>query len=211
MDRRAFVAALGGVFAAGVARAQTAPGLPLVGDVFNATNNAVGAGLAVPGQVLGGVAGGANDVLGGGLGDGALVPGAPFRLTDLMGGEYSIETSHLALTRSRNPHIREFAQLEIAEQVSVAAALGAQPGTVRPRPDQLALVQSLAAMRSGPAFDRAYIAGQIKGHQELLANNEAAIRSPADPAIRRVATLSVPTIQTHLAILARLRAGLAAV
>lgn len=207
MDRRAFVAALGGIFAVSVAKAQTAtPGLPIVGDALNAGNNLVGAGLAAPGQILNGTLGAGGELLGGGA-----VQGGQYRLTDLMGGEYSIETSRLALQRSRNPHVRDFAQLEINEQVSVAAALGASPGTVAPRPDQRALVERLSSMRSGSAFDRAYIMGQIKGHEELLANNTQAINSPADPAIRRVATLSVPTIQTHLAILGRLRAGLAAV
>ena len=215
MDRRAFFAALGGVLATTtLARAQD-----VVGGVLGGANNLVGAGLAAPGQILGGTLGAGGDILNGGLGAGGdllgggagLVPGGQFRLTDLMGGEFAIVTSKLALERSRNPHVRDFAQLEINEQVSVAAALGASPGSVRPRPDQIAIVQRLASMRSGPRFDHAYILGQIKGHEELLANNEQAIRSLADPAVRRVATLSVPTIQTHLAILSRLRVGLPSV
>lgn len=208
MDRRAFIAAFGGILAVTVAKAQTAtPGFPIVGDALNAGNNLVGAGLAAPGQILQGGLGASADLLGGG----AVVPGGQFRLVDLMGGDYSIETSRLALQKSRNPQIRNFAQLEINEQVSVAAALGATPGSVPPRPDQTAIIQRLAAMPSGPAFDRAYVDAQIKGHDELLANNNQAVHSPADPAIRRVATLSIPTIQTHLAILQRLHAGLPAV
>ena len=73
------------------------------------------------------------------------------------------------------------------------------------------MVRKLASMGSGRGFDHAYIIGQIKGHQELLSINNQAIRSAAEPAVRRVATVSIPTIQTHLAILRRLRAGLAAV
>ena len=124
-----------------------------------------------------------------------------------MGGEYSIETSKLALERSRSRAIREFAQLEIAEQQSVTAALGASPGSVAPRPDQSAMVEKLASKRGG-AFDHAYVIGQIRGHEELLATNQQAISAPIDASTRRVATVSIPTIQTHLAILHRLRAGL---
>lgn len=207
MDRRKFFAALGGLVATtSIAKAQG-----LLGGTANAAGDALGAGLAVPGQIIGGTLGAGGDVLGGldgGLGGG--LGGGAFRLTDLQGGQYSIETSHLALERSRSRAVRDFAQLEINEQVSVAAALGATAGSVGARPDQQALVQQLAQYQ-GAAFDRHYIAGQIRGHQELLANNEQAIRSPADPAVRRVATVSVPTIQTHLAILQRLRAGLGAV
>ena len=199
MHRRTFFVALGGMFATTVAaHAQSSTGLPLIGDALGLGADAANAGLALPGDLLGG------------LGGAGLDQGAGYRLADLMGGEYSIETSKLALQRSRSAAVRRFAQLEIDEQVSVAAALGASPGSVAPRPDQAALVQKLAATRSG-AFDHAYIMGQIKGHHELLAVNTQAISSPADPAIRRVATLAVPTIKTHLAILHQLRAGFSAV
>ena len=151
MHRRRFFVALGGMLATTVA-AQSSAGLPLIGDALGLGADAANAGLALPGDVLGG------------LGGAGLDQGDGYRLADLMGGEYAIETSKLALQRSRNAAVRRFAQLEIEEQVSVAAALGATPGSVAPRPDQIALVQKLAAMRSGPAFDRAYIMGQIKGH-----------------------------------------------
>ncbi len=209
MDRRTFFAALGGLcFSTTALRAQDA-GLPLVGDIFGAGANVAGGALNAGGDVLGGTLGAGGDILGGAFG-GGLDGGDSFRLTDLMGGEYAIETSRLALQRSRSAQIRNFAQLEINEQVSVTAALGATPGSVPPRPDQAAMVRRLASLRSG-AFDHAYVVGQIRGHEELLANNTQAINSAAEPAVRRVATLSVPTIQTHLAILRRLRAGLPSV
>ncbi len=162
--------------------------------------------------MVGGTLGAGTDIIGGTLGTGSDVLGGgdQFRLTDLVSGEFSIETSKLALVHAHSVHVRDFAQLEINEQQSVAAALGAMPGSVPPRPDQAAMVGELALLR-GPRFDHAYIMGQIKGHEELLANNSQAINSDADAAIRRVATLSVPTIETHLAILHRLRAGLASV
>ena len=210
MDRRMFFAALGGL----VATTSVASAQDLLGGVANAGGDVLGAGLAVPGQILGGTLGAGGDVLGGGLnglgGGIGLGEGGGARLADLQGGQYSIETSHLALARSHSRAVRDFAQLEINEQVSVAAALGSSPGAVAPRPDQQGLVNRLAQYR-GAAFDHHYIADQIRGHEELLANNEQAIRSPADPAVRRVATVSVPTIQTHLAILHRLRAGVGAV
>lgn len=130
-----------------------------------------------------------------------------FRLSELMGGEFAIATSRLALERSRNPQVRNFAQLEINEQTAVAAALGTVPGGVQPRPDQIAIIQQLQGMAPGRQFDRAYVEGQLAGHEELLALNTAYAQSGSDSRGRAVATVAVPSIQTHLSILSSLRRG----
>lgn len=136
-----------------------------------------------------------------------LLPASPdqFRLSELMGGEFAILTSRLALERSRNPNVRNFAQLEINEQTAIAAALGATPGTVQPRPDQLAIVQQLQGIGPGRQFDRAYVEGQLAGREELLALNTAYAQGGSDQSGRAVATVAVPSIQTHLSILSNLR------
>lgn len=127
-----------------------------------------------------------------------------FRTSELMGGEFAIRTSQLALERSRDPQIRTFAQLEINEQTAIAAALGTRPGGLPLRPDQAAIVQELASLRPGSRFDHAYVAGQISGHRELLTLNTSYASSGFDNLGRSVATMAVPTIQTHLSILSRL-------
>ncbi len=130
-----------------------------------------------------------------------------YRRAALAGGDLAILTSELALERSRNPHVRRFAQLEINEQVSVAASLGARPGTAGLRGDQAALLERLAATPPSPAFDRLYVRGQVIGHRELLALNDAYRRQAGgDPTGLAVANLAVPSIETHLTILQRLPA-----
>jgi putative membrane protein len=130
-----------------------------------------------------------------------------YRMAALMGGDFAILTSELALQRSRNPHVRRFAQLEINEQVSVAASLGARPGTAGLRPDQAALFDELAATPASPRFDRLYVRGQIIGHRELLGLNDAYRRRAAgDPTGLAVANLAVPSIETHLTILSQMKA-----
>jgi putative membrane protein len=59
---------------------------------------------------------------------------------------------------------------------------------------------------SGSSFDRMYVRGQIMGHNELLALNSAYSRAGFESQGRSVATLAVPSIQTHLTILTRLQA-----
>jgi putative membrane protein len=128
-----------------------------------------------------------------------------YRVMALMGGEFAIQTSRLALERAADSQVQEFAQLEINEQVAFAASLRARPGGAPVRPDQAQLLQQLAATPSGSRFDRAYVRGQIAGHEELLALNTAYAQGGADTVGRAVANLAVPSIQTHLSILGRLR------
>ena len=120
-----------------------------------------------------------------------------------MVGGFSLQTSQLALKRAQNARVRDFAQLEANEQTAVAAALGAQPGSVPPGQDEAAMLQQLASL-SGREFEHMYVEGQIKGHRQLLELNQANEGS-GDPVSRAVAIVSVPSIQTHLQILSGLR------
>lgn len=128
-----------------------------------------------------------------------------FRTTVLMTGGFAMQTSQVALERSRNPQVREFAQLEINEQMALAAALGASPGSTPLRPDHAQMLQQLQSM-TGRSFDRMYVQGQIMGHNEALALTSAYAQSGFDTQGRSVAILAVPSIQTHLTILSGLRA-----
>ena len=121
----------------------------------------------------------------------------------LEAGGFSLQTCQIALQRTRNSRVRDFAQLESNEQIAVAAALGARPGSVPLRPDHAAMVEELASL-SGGRFDAMFVRGQIMGHEELLALNQAAAQggSGRDQA---VATVAVPSIQTHLYLLQGLR------
>ncbi len=132
---------------------------------------------------------------------GRFVDPREYRAIALMGGEFAIETSRLALERSRHPGVRQFAQLEINEQVAVAASLGTRPGGTGLRPDQVAVLRRLAATPPGERFDQLYVHGQIAGHRELLELNIAFSQSGVDGVLRAVANVAVPSIQTHLTIL----------
>jgi len=134
-----------------------------------------------------------------------LAPVADFRTQDLVGGEFAMRSSRLALTKTRNPDIVNFAHAEIAEQVQVATALGAMPGTAPLRSDHAALFARLEGLPSGTPFDAMYVKGQIAGHRELLALNSSYLKSGGNPQEQSVAQMSLPIIQRHLAILNGLR------
>lgn len=204
LDRRAMLLAILGATTATAASAQQ---LPLPGDgggLFGAAGAVGGAGA----DAAGGLAGGLGGALGGGFGGAGAGFGGDqdaFRTAALQDGSYAIQTSQIALARSRNRDLRQFAQLEINEQVSIAAALGASAATPLPlRPDQARIVERLQNA-SGRTFDALYIQGQIAGHDELLSLNTAYAQDGQDLADRRVAVVAVPSIQTHLSILGRLQ------
>jgi putative membrane protein len=130
---------------------------------------------------------------------------ADFRTTDLMGGEYAIRTSKVALAKTTNPDIVNFANAEIAEQLNVATSLAAVPGTAPLRSDHARVLAQLEAVPAGGGFDAMYVKGQIAGHRELLALNTSYLKTGDNAQFQSVAAMSVPIIQQHLAVLNGLR------
>jgi putative membrane protein len=128
-----------------------------------------------------------------------------FRTADLMGGSFAMMSSQLALNRSSNPEVINLANAEIAEQVQVANALGAAPGSAPLRADHADMMSRLNGVPAGGGFERMYVQGQIKGHRELLNLNSSYLRSGSDPQLQSAAQMSLPIIQRHLAILSSMR------
>jgi putative membrane protein len=128
----------------------------------------------------------------------------PTKLAALRGGDFATITSRLARQRSRSAAVRTFAGLEINEQAAVAAAFGSRPGAAGVNRRHAALIAQLRGL-SGPAFDAAYIEGQIIGHGELLAIHRRYARVGADRMARGASIVAVPAIETHLAMLITLR------
>jgi putative membrane protein len=122
------------------------------------------------------------------------------KLSALMGGDFATITSQLALRQASSRSIRNFAELEIAEQAAVAAAFGSRPGAAGLTPRHEAMVAELRSLR-GPAFDRMYVQGQIVGHRELLTIHTRYARVGRDPMARGASMVGVTGIQTHLAML----------
>ncbi len=78
------------------------------------------------------------------------------------------------------------------------------PGSVPPSPAHATMLAQLRTL-GGRAFDAAYLRGQILGHEELLHLNARLANGGPNQVARSVATVAVPSIETHLAILSRLR------
>ncbi len=134
-------------------------------------------------------------------------------------GSLSLAVSRLAQQKAQTDDLKEFAQLEVAEQETLADVLkslhnpGPIDGTVKP-PSDAEVEQhldrrgreKLEKMRAAPAgteFDREYLAAQATGHLELLRIQETYLNSGRNNRdFINAAKLARGMIKEHLQLLA---------
>lgn len=129
-----------------------------------------------------------------------------------LAGAATLETSDVALDKARDPKVKEFARFEHDEQTTIADVLkmiDPSLGRANPDPKMATTIQTLAGMPPGPAYDKAYVAAQIEGHNVLLAIQEDYLKVGKDREHVSIAKLARGMIKEHLAILADLEKALA--
>ncbi|QQL50467.1 DUF4142 domain-containing protein [Mucilaginibacter ginkgonis] len=113
-------------------------------------------------------------------------------------GTTSLQTSKLALTKASNPMVKMFAKFEAAEQEAMGGILKDMGTTVpSPKPADAELLPMLQRL-NGKAFDKAYISGQIKGHQNLKMAVTAYHNATADINAKHITSLALATINEHI-------------
>jgi len=137
-------------------------------------------------------------------------------------GSLSLAVSRIAEEKAQTDDLKEFAQLEVAEQETLADVLkslqnpGLIDGTTKPPPSAAEVEQrldqrgreeleKLRAAQAGTEFDRAYLEAQANGHLELLRIQEAYLNSGRNNLnFINVAKLARGMIREHLQLLADL-------
>jgi putative membrane protein len=140
------------------------------------------------------------------LEDGSLDPSkAPV----ILGGNFAKLTSQVALERAQSDAVRQFAELEVAEQTAVGQAFSV-PADAPPQltEDKAAMLEELQNVDAA-MFDMMYIDGQIMGHEELRAAAVAYASGGDDPMAMGGALVAVTGIDTHLVMLRAMRAMMA--
>lgn len=137
--------------------------------------------------------------------------------TSTVGG-MSLEVSRIALKKAQNPKVKEFAQLEVAEQETIADVLKSMRDQSTPASGQVKapsaevvqtnldakgkqMMEKMQKAEAGAGFDREYIQGQIQGHQELLQIQETYLKSGKDRENLNVTKLMRGQIKEHLTLL----------
>jgi len=131
----------------------------------------------------------------------------------------SLQQSNFALAKAQNPRVKQFAEFEVAEQNNLQEVLhsfadpaatastsrGAQQAasTAPELPaEDAAAMEGMSRAQPGPAFDREYVAMQIKGHQQLLGIQERYLEAnPGNRETANLAKLARSQIREHLALL----------
>ena len=138
-------------------------------------------------------------------------------------GSLSLATSRIAVQRASGAEVKKFAGFEVAEQETVAdilasmkkAAEEAKGALVVPSDAQVqamldadgkAMLDKLNAL-SGGAFDKAYVQGQVDGHNKLLVIQEDYLKVGKNREHLDVAKLARGMIKEHLQHLADLTAA----
>ena len=138
-----------------------------------------------------------------------------------MVGSLSLLQSRKAVANASDAKVKQFAAWEVAEQETVGdilksmqAAADTAQGALKPATDDEALAMVDAAGKakldeldglSGAAFDKAYVAANLEGHNKLLAIQEDYLKVGTNREHLSVAKLARGSVKEHIAHLEELQ------
>jgi putative membrane protein len=120
------------------------------------------------------------------------------------GGIAEVNAGKLAETKGASQSVKDFGAMMVKDHsaanqklASIATAQGVK------LPDSPSLMQTAEGkelnMKSGDSFDKSYIKGQIKAHQETVELFQKEIASGKNAQAQQFAAATLPTVQAHLA------------
>lgn len=125
-----------------------------------------------------------------------------------MAGMASLQMADIGLSKASDDDVKEFAKFEHDEQTTIAEILKSMdPSLASAKPDDkaMAMIAKLKEAKSGKAFDRDFVMGQIDGHKMLLDIQEDYLKVGKDMHHVAITKLARGMIKEHLAILDDLR------
>ena len=126
---------------------------------------------------------------------------------------FEIESSQIALQKSRSERVKTFANMLIRHHKQTTAATMAaakKAGMSPPPPAPDAGIQaSLDELRNAPAasFDQVYLAQQIPAHQAALDLHQSYAANGDQAPLRASAKAAVPIVQQHIDAAMKLQSG----
>jgi len=132
----------------------------------------------------------------------AVTTAAEFVPTATSSNLFEIESSRLALQRSRSPEVRRFAQQMIRDHNAASRRMTTvvrRAGLPMPPPAMNAKHQQmLATVQAAPDFDAAYVNAQLMAHQEAVALFTSYSSNGDVPQLASFAGRTLPVLQMHL-------------
>lgn len=128
-----------------------------------------------------------------------------------VGGMTEVQEGQLALQQGSGADVKHFAQRMIDDHTpnnQQLLSLAQQKGITPPAALDAQHQQELSALRGdqGITFNKAYIAGQIAGHQQMASLMQSEIRNGSDSDLKAFAQKTLPVVQEHLRLAQNLHA-----
>lgn len=133
----------------------------------------------------------------------ATSPDASFYKKAAEGGISEVELGNLAQQKSHNQGVKDFGAMMVKDHSAANEKLKSlaesKNMTLPAHPSATETVSKtrLEAL-SGDSFDKSYIKGMIKDHEEDIAEFKKEAASGQDPDARAFARDTLPTLETHL-------------
>ena len=128
---------------------------------------------------------------------------AKFATAAANGGMTEVALGKLALTKTSNASIKEFANMMVTDHGKtndeLMAIAKAKNITLPTEPDgeHLKKIDELSK-KSGADFDKAYVSAMIDGHKKTLDLMNGEAKNGNDTTLKAFATKTAPVVQTHL-------------
>jgi putative membrane protein len=128
-----------------------------------------------------------------------------------IGGLAEVQEGQLAAAQGGSATVKRFGQQMVDQHTAnnqALASLAKAKGISVPATTDATHAADAAALQktTGAAFDIAYIAGQVTGHQKMELLMESEIQSGSDTDLKAFAEKTLPVVQGHLKMAQQLQA-----
>lgn len=131
---------------------------------------------------------------------------AKFTTQAAVGGMAEVELGKLALEKSSNPQVKEFATMMVKDHGMANTELMAiakqknitLPSTVD---DEHKKKMDDLSKKTGADFDKAYVSAMVDGHKSTLKLMEDESKNGKDADLKSFATKTAPIVQSHLVMI----------
>nr|WP_315421174.1 DUF4142 domain-containing protein [uncultured Pedobacter sp.] len=131
---------------------------------------------------------------------------AKFTTQAAVGGMAEVELGKMALEKSSNPQVKEFATMMVKDHGMANTELTAiakqknitLPSTVD---DEHKKKMEDLSKKTGADFDKAYVSAMVDGHKSTLKLMEDESRDGKDADLKSFATKTAPIVQSHLVMI----------
>jgi putative membrane protein len=130
-------------------------------------------------------------------------PDASFYKHAAEGGLAEVELGNLAQQKSGNQRVKEFGAMMVKDHSAAnekLKTLAASKNISLPTGAGMGAMATKAKLEvlSGDTFDKSYIKGMVKDHQEDIVLFKREIGEGTDPDAKAYATATLPTLRAHL-------------